>query len=320
MRGDARALRHFDAEYAEAARGEDGSSPAVEVGFGRERERAVALIAGGHKTVRWRIALGGAASSPLTAHVGLRGAPRSFALSLVQGYFVESLIAIAAARAGHVLLPAAALGQSGGALVMLGASGTGKSSISVRALGAGACVLGDDQILVDRDGSCFRFPRRMRFYSDLRLTAPAVWARLPQTARRALQARRVVRVLSRGLVAPSLPLAAHVIGDPGSAGPLQAVRFVLIERAASVHDLTLTPVAADEAVAQGLALLASQRERFAAGIDESWRAALDEVAELERAILVRAFARAPIERLAVPHAWDAARAIPELAAALGTER
>jgi len=320
VRGDARAVRHFDAEYAEAARGEDGSSPAVEVSFGREREQPAALIEGGHKTVRWRVALGGAASSPLTAHVQLRGTPRSFALSLVQGYFVEALIAIAAARAGHVLLPAAALGQAGGALVMLGASGTGKSSLSVRALGAGGSILGDDQILVDRDGNCFRFPRRMRLYSDLRLTAPAVWARLPRPTRRALQARRVVRVLSRGLVAPSLPIAAQVIGDPGSPGPLQAVRFILIERAASVRDLTATAVAADDAVAWGLALLASQRERFAAGVDETWRAALDEVAGLERAILARAFGHAPVERLAVPRAWAAERAIPELAAALGTER
>lgn len=319
IRGDAGTLRHFGAEYGEAATDDDGTSPAVEVDFERGRPRGRSQIAGGHKTVRWQVAVGDPATCPLTARIHLGGAPRSFALSLVQGYFVESLIAVAAARAGYVLLPAAAIGQGAGALVMLGASGTGKSSLSVRALASGCGVLGDDQILIDRAANCHRFPRRMRFYSDLRRTAPAAWARLPATARAGLQARRAARVLSRGLVAPSLPIAANLVGDPGGAGPLAACRFVLLDRAAGVEMLGTHPVAPNEAAAYGLGLLAAQRERFAAGLDDRWRAALDEFVAVERSILDSAFACAPVDRLLIPRAWDAPRAIDELAGALGTE-
>ncbi len=326
IRGDAGALRHFGAEYGEAATGDGGTSPAIEVDVERRRRRGpsqlaggTSRIAGGHKTVRWQVAVGDPAAGPLTAQIRLGGAPRSFALSLVQGYFVESLIAVAAARAGCVLLPAAAIAQDAGALVMLGASGTGKSSLSVRALASGCGVLGDDQILIDREANCRRFPRRMRFYSDLRLTAPAAWARLPAAARAGLQARRAARVLSRGLVAPSLPIAANLVGDPGGAGPLAARRFVLLDRAAGVATLGTRQVAPNDAAAYGLALLAAQRERFAAGLDDRWRSALDEVAAVERAILESAFACAPIDRLLIPRAWDAQQAINALAGALGTE-
>ncbi len=319
VRAGTAALRHFGAEYGAAATRDDGSSPAVEVSFGRDRPHGRTELEGGHKTVRWQLAIGDPASSTLTAQIHLGGAPRSFALSLVQGYFVESLVAIAAARAGYVLLPAAAIEQAGRALVMLGASGTGKSSLSVRALASGCGVLGDDQILIDSAGNCFRFPRRMRFYSDLRLTAPTAWARLPAAARAGLQARRAARVLSRGLVAPSLPIAADLVGDPGGAGPLGACRFVLLDRAAGVGTLGTEAVLPTEAASYGLALLAAQRERFAAGLDDRWRTALEELVEVEQAILDSAFAHAPIDRLLIPKAWDAPRAIGELARALGTE-
>ena len=319
VRGAAAVRRHFFAEYGDGATGDGASAPAVDVNFGRSGAHSGALIEGGHKSVRWRVSVCDPERSPLAVQIELGGAPRSFALSLVQGYFVESLLAVAAARKGYVLLPAAAIAQSSDALVMLGASGTGKSSLSVRALAGGSGLLGDDQILIDRDANCFRFHRRMRFYPDLRLTAPAAWARLPRGARIGLQARRVARVLSGGLVAPSLPLRAAAIGDPGTAGPLPARRFVLIERAARIRELAREPVAPPDAVAYALELLAAQRERFAAGLDDDWRLALAALVPVEEAILVSAFARAPLERLSVPRAWAAPRAIGALAAELGTE-
>lgn len=320
VRGAADVRRHFRAEYGDGATADGGAAAAVEVSFGRARANAACAISGGHKTVRWRVAVGDPDSGALSARIELGGAPRSFALSLVQGYFVEPLLAVAAARSGYVLLPAAAIAQGPAALVMLGASGTGKSSLSVRALAAGSGVLGDDQILIDPNANCFRFHRRMRFYPDLRLTAPAAWQRLPPRARNGLRARSVARALSRGHVAPSLPLRPAALGDPGGAGPLPACRFVLIERAARVRELGREPLAPHDATAYALELLAAQRERFAAGLGERWDIALAALAAVEAEILASAFARAPIERLSLPAAWRAPQAIAALAGELGTER
>ncbi|MCW3015611.1 MAG: hypothetical protein JWO02_2703 [Solirubrobacterales bacterium] len=319
VRGDRRALRHFSAEYGAARVGDDGSPVAVEVRFGRGLTQAAALD-GGHKTVRWSVSVGSPRAVPLRMDIDLRGAPRAFGLSLVQGYFVEPLLSVAAARAGHVLLPAAAIGQGEGILVLLGASGTGKSSLSARALAAGDGVLGDDQILLDAGGRCTRFPRRMRFYSDLRLTAPAAWARLPAPARAGLQTRRAVRALSRDFVAPSLALAPSKIGDAGPAGPSPATRIVLLERSPEAAVLRHERVDADVATAHALAVLEAQRERFAACADGAWLQELAGVRIRERRMLESAFASAPLERFEVPGAWSAPRAITALAADLGIAR
>lgn len=319
VRGDGAALRHFRAEYGPRAVADGDAVPAVEVALGAELPRGRATLRDGHKTVRWEVALGDPGAAPLRAAITLHGRPRRFALSLVQGYIVEPLVALAAARGGCVLLPAAALAEGDGALVLLGASGTGKSSLCARALAAGRCVLGDDQVLVDRDARCHRFDRRMRVYSDLRQTAPAAWARLPRGARAALRARHAARVCSRGLVAPSLPLPASAIGPPGGAGPLTASRFVVLERAASAGRLERRALAPAEARGLATALLAAQRARLARGLDERWRAALVELAAAEGALLDDALARAPIERIALPGAWSAARAIGALEAELGLE-
>ncbi|HVF79946.1 MAG TPA: hypothetical protein VNA28_16760, partial [Solirubrobacteraceae bacterium] len=183
LTGDRTTARHYAAEYAGAEVADDGSAVALDVRFAPAAPSDGVRIEGGHKTARWTVTAPAPAGGPLRAGIELRGRPRFFGLSLVQGYFVEPLLSVAVARAGHVLLPSAAIGEEGGVLVIMGSSGTGKSSLSARALAAGRPVLGDDQILLDGAGDCRRFPRRMRFYSDLPQTAPAAFARLPIDAR-----------------------------------------------------------------------------------------------------------------------------------------
>ena len=316
--GDRAALRHFQAEYGAAAVPDDGSPPVVEVRF-RRGVAGSGRIEGGHKTVRWTVALSSSGAAPLAADVELGGVPRSFALSLVQGYFIEPLLSVAAARAGYVLLPAAAIRTEDTALVLMGASGAGKSTLSVRALATGRGLLGDDQILVDAEGRCFRFPRRMRFYSDLRLAAPAAWARLRAGPRARLQARRAVRALSRGIVAPSLPLAAAEIADPGPAGPFPVGHVVLLERSPQAHELRREPLDESAATAHAIALLDAQRDRLAAGATRAWEETLAQARELEAGTLAAGFAVARLERVAVPRSWSAGQAVGRLAAELGTE-
>lgn len=319
LAGDRAAQQHFAAEYAGAGAPDDDSVPSLDVRFVRAPP-AGPRIEGGHKTARWSVVAPAAEAGSLRAAIALRGYPRFFGLSLVQGYFVEPLLSVAVARAGAVLLPSAAIGEDGGALVIMGSSGTGKSSLSARALAAGRPVLGDDQILLDGDGRCWRFPRRMRFYSDLPQTAPAAYARLPASARRQLQARKLAKLLSRGFVRPSYAIQATEIAAGAATGPLALRRVVLLERSDETAQLTEQPAGAQVAVAHGLKLLAEQRARLAAGGDPGWPAALESAAALERQTLSAALGGTPVTRICVPRGWSAPRAITALAAHLGTER
>lgn len=320
LTGDRAAGRHFAAEYAGAEVPDDGSPPALDVRFAA-LPAGGPRIAGGHKTARWTVvAPAPAEAGPLRATIALRGRPRGFGLSLAQGYFVEPLLSVAVAGAGGVLLPSAAIAEDDGALLIMGGSGTGKSSVSARAIAAGRAILGDDQVLLDAGGRCRRFPRRMRFYSDLELTAPAAYAGLPPAARARLRARKTVKRISRGFVAPSLAVAATQIAVGGVArGPLPLTRLVLLERVPGATALREEPGDRTAAVAYGLGLLDAQRERLRAGGDDGWEDVWRDVRAREQATLTTALAGLSVTRVAVPGSWPAPRAIAALAKHLRTE-
>lgn len=163
VRGSARARAHFDREYGPAAGAAGTPEVAADVRFALPARRAADLAtAGGHKTARWRVVLGDPHERPLQVGISVTGGPPGFALSLVQGYYVEPLVAVALARAGFVALPSAGVLSGDGALVVMGRSGSGKSSVSVRALAGGRAILGDDQVVVAADGGCWPYPRRLR--------------------------------------------------------------------------------------------------------------------------------------------------------------
>lgn len=314
-------LEHFDAEYGSAAVPE-GEDVQLELVFADalDRNGGDVLIRGGHKTVGWQVALSSADADPLRACVRLSGIPRSFGLSLVQGYFLEPLLSVAASRTGLVLLPSAAVAVDGQALLLVGRSRTGKSSLSVRAAAAGRPVLGDDQILLDDSGRCGSFPRRLRFYSDLRETAPAAHARLPRSVRTALTLRRILKLVTRGFAAPPVRVPLSLFGPPPPQVPLPLSRIAVIRSSSSVAELETAELATDRAVEEALDVLAEQRFQLAAAGDPDWHDALAETIERERAILALAFADRPVLGVSVPDQWGAPRAIAALADLLGTER
>jgi hypothetical protein len=303
VEGPAYARRHFLREYGPAAA--EGEGAAVEIDFGSQLPDDTTVVTGRYKTVRWRVALSDPDAERLRATIALTGRPRSFALSLVQGWFVEPLVSLAAAHAGQVLLPAAAVEEAGGALLLMGASGAGKTSVSARALAAGRPVVGDDQVLLGADGRCRRLPRRLRLYHDLSDTAPDAFARLPFRARTTLRARGALDRLSRGFIRPSLAVDAAVLGRPAN-GPLPVQRIVVVARRHDIDDVVSAPGDSESVVSEALQLLDAQRERLPG------RAGGE-----ERAILTSAFADVPVEQLALPSAWPAGRAIGALAARLG---
>ena len=311
--GPAYTRRHFQREYG-PAEAEGAGAPSLEVLFKRSLPDAAEVVVDRYKTVRWRVALSDPAGPQLRATISLSGGPRSFGLSLLQGWLVEPLLSLAAARAGQVLLPAAAIEEGDGALALMGGSGSGKTSVSLRALAAGRGIVGDDQFLLDADGLCRRLPRRLRLYSDVPLTAPEAFARLPARARAALRGREVLRRVSRNSARPSLPVDVAALGRP-LAGPLELRRVVLIERRNDVDDLKTAVTDAEAAVTQALGLLDAQRARLPrAG---GWEEEIAGTRDAERQTLTVAIARLPVEQLTLPAAWPAPKAVCRLAEVLG---
>ena len=314
--GSSRARAHFEAEYG-AARVSAGRTPdvAVEVRF------AGALPGGpprdGHKTVRWSVELGDPGAQSLRARITIAGRPRRFALSMVQGFVVEPLVSLAASRTGLVLLPAAALVEDGGAVVVLGRSRSGKTSVVARAVAEGRSALGDDQVLVDAEGRVSAWPRRLRVYSDLRITAPSAVAALPARYRRSLHVMRWAKVATRGHVAPSLPLPWTAVGAPPVNGGVPITRVVVVERGGTDDAVAVAPLELTGVTDLARTILVEQRTRFGAVAGPHWDSVVAEAAAAEERTLTVALSRVPAEQWTVPGAWDAARAVGELSAALG---
>jgi hypothetical protein len=312
-----RVLRHFEAEYAPAAVAESTGPPQVAVDFLKrvhEAERLL-VIRGGYKTARWTVGLSRPESETLSASIALSALPPSFGLSLVQGYFVEPVLSVAAARTGFVLLPSAAVGDDGRALLLLGRSRTGKSSLAARALVAGRRVLGDDQVLLDASGRCWPFPRRLRLYADLPHTAPQAYERLGASARAALRGREVLRRASRGWISPPVRVPPSELGPEAAGEPLDVARIVLIDRRVGSRDLSVDAVDTASAVRHALDLLERQRARLSSA-SGAWASALERIVEQEGSMLERALAGKPVQSVWVPDDWDAARAIGALASLL----
>ncbi len=309
--GDPTAREHFAREYALARL---GGPPAGDPHVLVELSFAARLpsTSGGHKTVRWSVEVDAPEVGPLRARVVLAGRPRRFGLSLVQGFVVEPLVSLAAAANGFILLPAAALARQGGAVVVLGRSRSGKTSVVARAVADGRGALGDDQVLVDHDG-VRGWPRRLRVYPDLRDTAPAAVRALPGRRRAALTGLAVLDRATRHWVAPSLPLPYVDLGGQQVPGPLPAARVVVVERGATGEDrLLATPL--DTAAVTGLAatVLTEQRARLLPLLGPEWGPHVAAAEQAEAQTLTSALRDVPAERWVVPDHWRAPRAVTVL--------
>lgn len=274
---------------------------------------------GGHKSVRWGVRLGDPRADVLQAAIAIRGWPGAFARSLVQGFVVEPLLSVAAVRHDLVLLPSAGIVGPDGLTVILGRSRAGKSTIAARATALGHAVIGDDQVIVGRDGQVWAFPRRWRFYPDLVRTAPGAFRTLRPATRRALRVRALISTLSRGYVRPSLAVDPVELGGRPELTPRRPVRLILLDRRAELTEISDVEATVDDAVAWAADLLAEQRARLRALGGPGWSAGLDQVAAREADILRQAFAGTACRRVSVPRAWDAPRAVSTTAVHLGFE-
>jgi hypothetical protein len=315
--GPPRDVRHFDREYgASLAKGVEEAEALVRIGgpsalhgFGGPLQTAAA---DGHKTVRWKVTFANPSARPLEVGISLSGWPRSFGLSLVQGYLVEPLVSLAAPRADHVLLPAAALAPNDHAILLLGPSGAGKSSVAARVMASHSGVIGDDQVLVDRAGRCSTFPRRMRFYADLAETAPDAFRALASLTRLRLRSRGFIDRLSRGFVRPSLAVDPGELDSTHDRRSATIDRVLVLEPRAPVGTFEKVSADASEALAAARRIFELQRARLWSTAPPDWRALISETEQLEQDILLAAFQGARIERLRIPAAWTAKQAVDVL--------
>src|SRR5215213_1809452 len=143
IHGDDATLRHFRAEYAAAIMASPIAPLDVEIAFVKAVGSEGSLLHGRHKTVEWDVQLIAGDEGPIRSAIAAVGVPRSFVLSLVQGYHVETLLALRAVERGAVLLPAAAFRTERGVTLLAGRSRSGKSTLAAIALTAGLPVFGD---------------------------------------------------------------------------------------------------------------------------------------------------------------------------------
>lgn len=315
VRADERTLAHFRAEYG-AARADP--SPPADLVVTFDRAAGSPGFEGGHRSLRWRVGLDALGNRPAQATIDLRGVPRSFGLSLLQGYVVEPLLGLLAPAAGYVLLPAAAVETNGGALLLIGRSRSGKSSLVARTAASGTAVLGDDHVLVGPDG-CRAFPRRLRLYPDVARTAPAAHAALSARTRLFLQALGFLRTASGGSLAPPVRVPVEMLGTVLS-GPVRLARAVVLERR-EVPRLSAEALSGDELVAHAMAVLHEQRRALEHVDDPRWRAHLAGVLKKEESLLRKAFATVgQLQRFVVPTRLPADESVAALAAELAIDR
>jgi hypothetical protein len=310
--GARQARAHFAVEYGAPPETEHTLQPDLLVDVRFAHRSPAGMVTARHKTVRWAVEARAHPGAPLSCRIVLSGAPRRFALSLIQGFVVEPLASLAAARAGAVLLPAAALAQGGGALVLLGRSRSGKTSLVARAAAAGHPALADDQVLIDEAGDVTPWPRRLRVYPDLRETAPEAAAALPLGKRVALSGLAALRVASRGWVAPSLPLSWDDLRATPTRGSLRAQRLIVLERGGT-PDLTVRPLPAAAVLTTAAQVLREQRLRLRTVLGATGDAVLAAAERAEAETLSRALQGVPAEHWSVPTVWPAGRAVAALA-------
>ena len=315
IRGERRARAYFRAEYGSAALATRSEVPAVEAVIGtRVRPTGEATagepeLLGAHKLARWRASLPVRPEvDTMRVAVAVRG---PLGLALVQSQVIEPLVSLAAVRAGSVLLPGAAIAQGDRTLLLLGRSRSGKTSLAARALAAGLRVLGDDQVIINADRECLPFPRRLRLYPDLSLTAPAAFAALRPSVRTRLAALGRVNALTRGFVAPPVSVSPSAIATD-TTGPVRLlIGEVVVVQRARVGALTLEQLNAVELAAEADDVLMGQRSEIfrVPGV----RAAYESLLAHERAIISCALAAAPARRVLVPDSWTSEQAVGALA-------
>ena len=317
-------VRHFVAEYGPGSVADPGMDRAGMLTI-RSLDRASPTVGsrgpirlGNHKVTRWRTRLGPADDDEIVCEIETIGV---FGRSLVQSAIIEPLLSIVMARRDRTLLSASGIVVDGRAVAICGLSRSGKTTLALRAWAAGREILGDDRLVVARDGSVIGFTRRPRVYPDLISTAPAAAGRLGPTVRRRLMAASVVRRLSLGVIGLPVLLDRDALGSVGQP-PARLGGLIIVDRAergSAGDDIVLIDSAAE--VERHLYAIAARDLQWVESEARGWTDVARTTADRQVALLLSAMADtgASARVLAVPPSWDAPRAIEAAARAIGIE-
>ena len=305
--------RHFEREYGPASTTDRPDLRVERLGAMSETPTDGPVNRARHKTTTWALRLAEPSADPLVAALSIRGV---FGRSLVQSLLVEPLLTVSMLRTGRALVPAAGLVVDDRALLLVGASRSGKSTLAMRGWARGLGLLGDDRVVVSPDGLVSAFPRRIRLYPDLRSTAPDAYRRLARLTRLSLRATGAVRTATRGWVGlPVLAPWSTVVGVAPATAPLG--RVVVIERNNEATDMAWID-GTDAAMAR-LAAILDRDLRALSGYSSAW----SEEASLARARAIDVVCEAVVAGkatcgvLVIPGLWPATTALDRVERQLG---
>lgn len=319
--GDTGLERHFAAEFGPPTPADPEHLPSEVLVLVRPVEGSAdaSVGQGRYKTTRWQVRLGPPSGRPVSCELRIQGV---FGRSLVQSLVVEPLLSIAHAREERALVSAAALEVGGRAVVLVGGSRSGKSSLAMRAWSRGIPLLADDRVIVRPDGTATGVRRRLRVYPDLASTAPGAVRRLSPRTRARLRARGALQRLTAGWIA--LPELVGSVGIQEAPASLAIDRLVVIERSPRSGRTASGAVAETDAPDRVWARLGEILQSdldWPAGQGPRWAAEAREAGSRQDRILRQALVQAGSDAtlISVPADWPAAVAVAALARHLGLE-
>ena len=319
-------LNHLDAEYRPVLANAAGE-PDIDVYAGRsaissspEPGAFSQAYKGRHKTVRWRVAVGGLEEGTTRVLFDGRG---QLVISFLQTFYIEPLLRLKFLKHGHALLHAACLANGDSSILFPAGSGVGKSTLMLRHAASGKRVQGDNYVILTSDGRTLAFPRRLRVYADLAAVNPDIFGRLPSAERWRLRIAGLIRRLSLGYANLPRRLAIDEIVGPGRLCPearLAAVYFLKRHTADALAGPTR--VSLDEAVARIQAINRKEADRLREALSGHADTAtvFNEADCLERGILETVLANVPLFELLVPRVRNPSAVVSEISRVSGLER
>ncbi len=322
---------HFDAEYGEL-RCDEGGPIDIEVHAVdypatiqvlRRAGTEVSELKGRHKTVTWRVAVWGLDDA--TTHVAFRGAGQ-MAVSFLQTFYVEPLLRLKVLQKGYALVHACAVMRGRKVIIFAGGSGVGKTTIALRQIARGKGVLGDNYVVISPSGEASTVHRRMRLYSDLSRSNPAVYRSLPGRHRLRLRAHGVIKTFSRGFA--NLPhrlsvreLAPAAADAAAGGGPLDSV--YVLTRGSGSELVGPRPLDLDEVVRRvqeyNIAEAVYVRRLLATYLAKHPDSAFCTLDAVETSVLHSAFHGLPAFEIQVPRVDEPAALADRIACIAGIE-
>ena len=316
-------LSHLDAEYRSVLAKVPGEAD-IDVYAGQsaissspERPEFNQAYEGRHKTVTWRVAVGGLDERTIRVLFEGRG---QLVVSFLQTFYIEPLLRLKFLKRGHALVHAACLANGDSSILFPAGSGVGKSTLMLRHAASGKRVQGDNYVILSGEGHTIAFPRRLRIYSDLAAVSPDIFGRLPPAERWRLRVAGLIRKFSLGYANLPRRLTIEEILGPGRLCPeatLDSVYF--LKRHGADRLVGPHPVSHGEAVARIQAINQEEGKRLedaVAGRPEAGPV-FHEAALLERRILEGVLSKLPIFELLVPRVRNPSALVAEISRRCG---